>query len=95
MSDSITYNLGAVHGFAADTGSRAAQLMEIHADILQRTNALAEFFSGHGATGFFDAQAQMLHGLEGLIATVSRHGSTVNNVADSAAATDQQIAGLF
>ena len=67
MSDQITYNFGAVDAFAGDTTNRAAQLMEIHGDISQRTNALAEFFSGSGATGFFEAQAQMLNGLEGLI----------------------------
>jgi len=95
MSDQITYNLGAVAGFASDVGSRAGQLMEIHSDIQQRTNALAEFFQGHGATGFFDAQAQMLHGLEGLIQTVGQHGHVVNNVLDNAVGTDQHIKGLF
>lgn len=95
MSDQITYNFGAVADFAGDTTNRAAQLMEIHGDISQRTNALAEFFSGAGATGFFEAQAQMLNGLEGLIQTVSNHGGVVNQVNDNAQSTDMQIANLF
>lgn len=95
MSDQITYNYGAVGGFGDDTTNRAAQLMEIHSDISQRTNAMAEFFAGAGATGFFEAQAQMLNGLEGLIQTVSNHGSVVHQVNDSAQATDMQIANLF
>lgn len=95
MSDQITYNYGAVTGFASDVGSRAAQLMEIHDDIAQRTQALADFFQGAGATAFFDAQQQMLHGLESLIQTVSQHGHTVNNVAESAQATDQAISQGF
>lgn len=93
--DMITYNLAAVHGFGADVGTRAAQLMELHADIQRRTQALAEFFAGHGATGFFDAQQQCLHGFEGLAQTVSVHGNTVNKVADGAASTDASIATFF
>lgn len=95
MSDQITYNYGAVTGFASDVGQRAAQLMEIHDDIQQRTQALADFFQGTGATAFFDAQQQMLHGLEGLIQTVSQHGHVVNNTAESAQATDQAISQGF
>jgi WXG100 family type VII secretion target len=95
MSDQITYNYGAVTGFASDVASRAAQLMEIHDDIAQRTQALAEFFQGTGATAFFDAQQQMLHGLDGLIQTVSQHGHVVNNTAESALATDQSISQGF
>jgi WXG100 family type VII secretion target len=95
MSDQITYNYGAVTGFASDVASRAAQLMEIHDDIQHRTQALADFFQGTGATAFFDAQQQMLHGLEGLIHTVSQHGRVVNDTAESAQATDQAISQAF
>ena len=45
MSESITYNHGGVADFASDVGTRSAQLMEIHDDILHRTNAIADFFS--------------------------------------------------
>ena len=44
MSDSITYNHGGVADFASDVGTRSAKLMEIHDDVLQRTNAVADFF---------------------------------------------------
>lgn len=57
--------------------------------------ALQEFFAGHGAQGFFDAQAQMLSGLQGLIETVGQHGTTTGHVLDNAIGTDQAIAGLF
>lgn len=67
MSDQITYNPGAVSDFASDVGSRAGQLHMIYEDTASKTNALQEFFAGHGAQGFFDAQAQMLSGLQGLI----------------------------
>jgi ESAT-6 family protein len=95
MDDMITYNPGAVADFATDVGSRAGQLHAIHEDVSNKTNALQEFFAGHGATGFFDAQMQMLSGLQGLIDTVRQHGSTTNHVLDAAISTDQQIAGLF
>ncbi|WP_343600542.1 WXG100 family type VII secretion target [Mycobacterium sp.] len=95
MSEHITYNYGAVTGFASDVASRAAQLMEIHDDIAQRTRALTDFFQGSGATAFFDAQQQMLHGLDGLIQTISQHGHVVNNTAESAQATDLAISQAF
>ncbi len=65
MSDPITYNPGAVADFATDVASRAGQLQGIFDDTSNRTNALQEFFAGHGASGFFEAQAQMLSGLQG------------------------------
>lgn len=77
MSDQITYNPGAVSDFASDVGSRAGQLHMIYEDTASKTNALQEFFAGHGAQGFFDAQAQMLSGLQGLIETVGQHGTTL------------------
>jgi WXG100 family type VII secretion target len=87
----ITYSYAAIDAFASDMGQRAAQLMEIRQDILERTQALADYFMGKGATAFFDAQQQMLHGLEGLIHTVSQHQRAVNNTAESAAATDHNM----
>lgn len=95
MTDQIVYNHGAVIGFAGEVGSQAAQLMEIQADVLHMTQALGDFFQGHGATAFFDAQQQMLHGLEDLIQTVSRHAHTVHNVDEMAQATDAQMGTLF
>jgi WXG100 family type VII secretion target len=91
----ITYNYGAIGAFAADTGQRAAQLMEIHQDILQRTQALTDYFLGKGATAFFDAQAQFLSGLEGLAQHISEHQRVVNTTAESAHATDIHIQNGF
>jgi uncharacterized protein YukE len=95
FDDAITYNPGAVADFASDVGSRAGQLQAIKDDTANRTNALAEFFSGHGATAYFDAQAQMLSGLQGLIETVHAHGQTTSHVLDGAISTDNHISGLF
>ncbi|GAA4538021.1 WXG100 family type VII secretion target [Mycobacterium paraffinicum] len=95
MSNPITYNPGAVADFASDIGSRAGQLQGIYDDTSNRTNQLTEFFAGHGARQFFDAQAQMLSGLQGLIHTVSQHGTTTSHVLDNALATDQNIGNLF
>ncbi|MFZ1176629.1 MAG: secretion protein, partial [Mycobacterium sp.] len=81
--------------FASDVVSRAGQLQSIYDDTSNRTNALQEFFAGHGAAGFFEAQAQMLQGLQGLIDTVRQHGQTTSHVLDGAISTDQSIAGLF
>lgn len=91
----ITYNHGAVADFASDVGTRAAQLMEIHDDIQQRTNAIADFFQGSAAASFREAQAQMLHGLQGLIQTVNRHGQTIGSVNEGARATDLSMSNLF
>ncbi|MBY0443513.1 MAG: WXG100 family type VII secretion target [Mycobacteriaceae bacterium] len=95
MADHIVYNHAAVTGFASEVGAQAAQLTEIHGDVLNLTQSLADFFQGHGAMAFFDAQQQMLHGLEDLIQTVSLHGHTVNSVDESAMATDMQMGALF
>jgi len=95
MSDNITYNHGAVADFASDVGSRSAQLMEIHDDISQRTNAVADFFQGTAAGAFHDAQVQMLHGLQGLIDTMNRHGRMIGSVNDSAHQTDIMMGNLF
>lgn len=94
-NDMITYNHGAVADLASNVGSSAGQLAEIHADIAQLTQALAEYFMGRGATSFFDAQQQALHGLEGLIQTVSQHGQTVTDVHQNAMNTDAMISQGF
>lgn len=95
MSDSITYNHGAVSDFASDVGSRSAQLMEIHDDILHRTNAIADFFQGSAASSFHEAQTQMLRGLQGLIDTMNHHGQTIGSVNESAHQTDMMMGNLF
>jgi WXG100 family type VII secretion target len=95
MSDNITYNHGAVSDFASDVGSRSAQLMEIHDDILHRTNAVADFFQGNAATTFHEAQLQMLQGLQGLIQTMNQHGQTIGSVNESAHQTDLMMGNLF
>ena len=91
----ITYNHGGVADFASDVGARSAQLTEIHDDILQRTNAIADFFEGAAATSFRDAQMQMLRGLQGLIETMNRHGQTISSVNESAHQTDIMMGNLF
>jgi WXG100 family type VII secretion target len=95
MSDSITYNHGGVADFASDVGSRSAQLMEIHDDILHRTNAVADFFQGSAATSFRESQMQMLQGLQGLIQTMNHHGRTISSVNESAHQTDVMMGNLF
>ena len=95
MSGNITYNHGGVADFASDVGSRSAQLMEIHGDILHRTNAIADFFQGSAATSFHEAQTQMLHGLQGLIETMNTHGQTISSVNESAHQTDVMMGNLF
>ena len=95
MSDNITYDHGGVADLASDVGSRSAQLMEIHGDILHRTNAIADFFQGAAATSFHEAQAQMLHGLQGLIETMNTHGRTISSVNESAHQTDVMMGNLF
>lgn len=95
MSDSITYNVGAVGDQAHGVITTAGQLDQIHGDATQKTNALSEFFGGHGATGFFDAQAQMLQGLSGLVETIGHHGSTIGSAVEGAVSTDQAIQSLF
>lgn len=95
MSENITYNHGAVADFASDVGARSSQLMEIHDDILHRTNAVADFFQGNAAASFHEAQMQMLQGLRGLIDTLNQHGRTISSVNDSAHQTDVMMGNLF
>ncbi|KKB97605.1 WXG100 family type VII secretion target [Mycolicibacter arupensis] len=94
-SDGITYHPGAVGDHAHGVISNAGTLDQIHADAHQLTQMLTEYFAGHGATGFFDAQAQMLSGLQGLIETIGHHGSTIGSVLDGAISTDETIKSLF
>lgn len=95
MSDNITYHHGAVADFASEVGARSSQLMEIHDDILSRTNAVADFFQGNAATSFHEAQMQMLQGLRGLIDTLNQHGRTISSVNESAHQTDVMMGNLF
>ena len=95
LDDQITYNHAEVADLATRVGTTAAQLMEIHDDVRQLTQALAEYFMGKGATGFFDAQHQALHGLEELINTVGRHGQTVTSVHGNAQMTDMNCMNFF
>ena len=95
MSDNITYHHGGVAEFASDVGARSAALMELHGDITQRTNAIADFFQGAAATSFRDAQMQMLQGLHSLIETMNQHGRTISAVNDNAHQTDVMMGSLF
>ncbi|CDO86046.1 hypothetical protein AWC29_28820 [Mycobacterium triplex] len=95
MSDHIVYNHAAVSGLSGDIATQAAQLMEIKDDVYHITQSLAEFFQGQGATAFFDAQQQMLHGFDDMIQTVSLHGHTVNTVHENAINTDQATQAFF
>lgn len=95
MSETITYNHGSVADFASDVGARSAQLMEIHDDILQRTNAIAEFFEGSAAASFHEAQLQMLQGMRGLIETMSTHSQAISSVNENAHQTDIMMGNLF
>jgi uncharacterized protein YukE len=95
VNDAITYNPAPVADHAADIGSRAAQLQVLKDDTENRTNTLGEFFAGHGATAYFDAQRQMLSGMQELIETITAHGRTTTHVLDAAISTDNHISGLF
>ena len=95
MSENITYHHGGVADFASDVGTRSAQLMEIHDDVLQRTNAVADFFQGAAATAFRESQMQMLQGLQGLIQTMNQHGQTIGSVNESAHHTYVMMGNLF
>jgi len=91
----ITYNYAAIGAFSSDTAQRAAHLMEIHQDILQRTQALADYFLGKGATAYFDAQRQMLDGLENLAHHITQHHQVVNGTMESAQVTDANVQSFF
>jgi WXG100 family type VII secretion target len=95
MTDNITYHHGGVADFASDVGARSSQLMEIHDDVSQRTNAIADFFQGTAAASFHEAQMLMLQGLRGLIDTLNQHGRTISSVNDSAHQTDVMMGNLF
>jgi uncharacterized protein YukE len=70
-------------------------LMEIHDDIKSRTDQIGGFFQGQAHQAFYEAQIQMLKGLEGLIETVAQHGQTVHSVNNSAHATDASSTNFF
>ena len=95
MSENLTYHHGGVADFASAVAGRSAQLMEIHDDVAQRTNAIADFFQGAAATTFHEAQMQMLQGLQGLIETMNHHGQKISAVNDSAHQTDLMMGNLF
>ncbi|MCT7372137.1 WXG100 family type VII secretion target [Mycolicibacterium llatzerense] len=95
MSEIVSYKDGVVQGVGSDMTNQGGQLHEIHQDTLQKTGALAEYFAGEGATGYFDAQHQMLAGLQGLAETVSTHGQTVHHIHNSAKETDRSMTRLF
>jgi uncharacterized protein YukE len=93
--ENIQYEHGGVDGLGADTINSAAILMEHHDDIKNRTQQIADFFQGQAHAAFHEAQVQMLRGFEGLIETVTQHGSTVRTVNANAHSTDLQSANLF
>lgn len=91
----ITYNPMAVSAVASDFNAQGAQLMEIHSDIKNQTDSLAEFFAGQGADGFFESQGMCLSGLFGLSHTVGKHGVVTDNVLAGAVGRDHSLKGLF
>jgi uncharacterized protein YukE len=94
-ANEITYHFGTIGTFSSDTAQRAAHLMEIHQDILQRTQALGDYFLGKGATAYFDAQRQMLDGLENLAHHITQHHQVVDRTMESALATDASVQSFF
>jgi uncharacterized protein YukE len=91
----ITYVHGSVADLASQVGTYAAQLMEIHDDVLNRTQAIQEFFTGVAASQFHATQMQILHGLDGLIQTVMTHGTKIGESNDLAHALDVNLGTTF
>lgn len=91
----ITYQLGTVADLASDVTSRASQLTEIRQDIWTLTQALAEYFLGKGATTYFDAQQQALHGFDHKIEQVLSHGGRIGDALGGAVQTDSTAATYF
>jgi len=91
----ITYNPAAVQAVASDFATSGAKLLEIHGDMTNTTNGLAEFFAGAGATQFFEMQQMFLSGLMGLASTVGRHGNVTGVVLDGAMGRDASLRGVF
>jgi uncharacterized protein YukE len=95
MSGDITYVHGAIADLSSTVGNTAAQLMEIHDDVLSKTQALQDFFKGEAGTAFNARQTQILKGLDGLIQTVMTHGSKIMESTELAHALDVNIGAGF
>lgn len=91
----ITYNPSAVQAVATDFQSNGAALTEIHSDMVNVTNGLAEFFAGAGADEFFSLQDMFLSGLRGLADTIGRHGAVTGTVLHGAMARDAALRSVF
>jgi len=95
MSGDITYVHGGVADLSSQVGTTAARLMEIHDDVLNKTQALQEFFEGEAGTAFHARQVQILKGLDALIQTVMTHGSKIMESSELAHALDVNIGAGF
>jgi uncharacterized protein YukE len=94
-TNDITYVHGAIGDLSAQVGTTAARLMEIHDDVLNKTQALQEFFEGEAGTAFNARQIQILKGLDGLIQVVMTHGSKIGESSELAHALDVNIGAGF
>lgn len=94
-SGDITYVHGGVADLSSQVGTTAARLMEIHDDVLKKTNTLQPFFEGEAGTQFNLRQMQILKGLDGLIQVVMTHGSKIMESTELAHALDVNIGAGF
>jgi len=94
-SGDITYDHGGVADLSSAVGQTAARLMEIHDDVLNKTNALAPYFEGVAGGQFHNRQVQILKGLDGLIQIVMTHGSKISESSELAHALDVNIGAGF
>jgi uncharacterized protein YukE len=69
--------------------------MEIHDDVMSKTNALQPFFEGEAGSQFNARQMQILKGLDGLIQVVMTHGSKIMESSELAHALDVNIGAGF
>ena len=95
MSGDITYVHGGVAELSSQVGTTAAQLMEIHDQVLNETTQLQPFFEGEAGTAFNARQMQILKGLNGLIQIVQTHGSKILESSELAHALDVNIGAGF
>ncbi len=95
MSGDITYVHGGVAELSSQVGTTAAQLMEIHDQVMNETNQLQPFFEGEAGTAFNARQMQILKGLDGLIQVVMTHGSKIMESSELAHALDVNIGAGF
>lgn len=95
MSGDITYVHGGVAELSSQVGNTAAQLMEIHDQVMESTNKLAPFFEGEAGTAFHARQMQILKGLDALIQIVMTHGSKIMESSELAHALDVNIGAGF